>query len=330
MINIIKNKKIIVVGDLMLDQYLLGEAKRISPEAPVPVVNVMRQISNPGGAANVANNLASLGVKVQLIGVIGDDENGAEMIACLNGVGIDTSGIIVRPGLRTITKSRVVAGNQQVCRIDWDGESGQLSVKRNELYDRIALIQNNDALIISDYAKGVVDQFLIDGIREAARNAGVFIAVDPKPKREIDISGFDLMTPNRSEAFELCGVKNRENQAVSILEVADMIHRRFNPRHLCITLSEEGILYSPCVGKTDVFPTVASEVADVSGAGDTVVAILTAAFVSGIKPCDAIVFANIAAGIVVSKRGTATVNIREIEGAIAKLGGFSGDALVDK
>jgi D-beta-D-heptose 7-phosphate kinase/D-beta-D-heptose 1-phosphate adenosyltransferase len=321
MINAVKNKKIIVIGDLMLDQYLIGEAKRISPEAPVPVVNIMRQVSTAGGAANVANNLAALGVKVQLVGVIGDDDNGKEMIGYLNGVGIDTSGVIARPGLKTITKSRVVASNQQICRIDWDGDSSQLCIRRDELNDKVAAIQNSDAVIISDYAKGVVNQLLIDEIKTVARNFGVFVAVDPKPKRALDISGINLMTPNRSEALELCGKKNQVSQAVDISEIADIIHNRFKPQYLVITLSEDGILYSPGVGKAEVFPTVACEVADVSGAGDTVVAILTAAIVSGIAPCDAVKIANIGAGIVVSKRGTATASIQEIENAMAEFNG---------
>jgi D-beta-D-heptose 7-phosphate kinase/D-beta-D-heptose 1-phosphate adenosyltransferase len=309
---------VLVVGDVMLDRYLWGGVRRISPEAPVPVVEVQRESATAGGAANVALNLAALGVRAEVFGLLGDDASGREVAGLLGQHGVTLDDRLVRPGLHTITKSRVMAQRQQVCRLDWEARPDRYALTATELDLLAERAAAHHAVILSDYAKGVIAQPVVDRLREVARRQGLFLAMDPKPKRALDVSGMHLLTPNRGEAIELSGLSADAAGAASLDELCEAIQHRYNPEHLVVTLSEEGILLWSRTGARRRFPTVAREVADVSGAGDTVVATLTAALAAGVVPADAVHLANVAAGLVVAKLGTATVTRAELATALER------------
>jgi len=319
----IKNLRFLVIGDLMLDHYIWGEVQRISPEAPVPVVFTARETETAGGAANVALNLAALGAGASLAGSIGQDVEGSRLLDLLVAAGVET-GLCGRLGSRpTITKTRVIARTQQLCRIDREGPRAAYSMdsamdsamdSESELSERLdRAVGACDAVILSDYAKGVITQPLVDRVLSLARRHGKIVAVDPKPARKLAFDGVDLITPNRHEALELAGIPEPSPGEVYPLdEAARLIHEAFAPRHLIITLGAEGMAICSGGRVQSILPTRAREVYDVSGAGDTVIAMLTAAFVAGADPVAAAEFANLAAGIVVSKITTATPTPREL------------------
>lgn len=298
----------------MLDRYLWGGVRRISPEAPVPVVEVQRESATAGGAANVALNLASLGVRTEVFGLVGDDASGRDVAGLLGRHGVTLDERLMRSGLNTITKSRVMAQRQQVCRLDWEAGPERYALASAELDLLAERAAAHDAVILSDYAKGVISQPVIDRLRKLAQQKPLFLAMDPKPKRSLDVSGMHLLTPNRGEALELSGLS--PEAAASLDDLCSAIQRRYDPEHLVVTLSEEGILLWSRTGARRRFPTVAREVADVSGAGDTVVATLTVALAAGVAPADAVHLANVAAGLVVAKLGTATVTRAELAAAL--------------
>jgi rfaE bifunctional protein kinase chain/domain len=307
--------RILVIGDLMLDHYIWGEVHRISPEAPVPVVQALKETHTAGGAANVALNLASLGVKVAICGSTGADDAGDTLRALLDTKGIDTSGCFRRAGLSTMVKTRVIARTQQLCRIDREAPRPAYGIDEVAGVDDWldAHFASSDAVILSDYAKGVVTQSLTDRCFALAATHGVLLAVDPKPLRHLHFTGAGLMTPNRHEALELAGLPEPAMGEPYPLETACAnIHRKFAPRLLVVTLGADGMAVAAAGEILGQLPTTAREVFDVSGAGDTVIATLTAALAAGADPVAAAQFANLAAGIVVSKVGTATVAPSEI------------------
>lgn len=328
------NLKILVIGDVMLDHYIWGDATRISPEAPVPVVGVERDSYVPGGAANVACNLAGLGVHTTLLGRYGPDEGGNRLGALLSERGIDLTPSGCRSKSTTIVKTRVVVQRQQMCRID-----RELAPEAYKLSDAFTpesmaeLVTGFDAIILSDYAKGVIDDSLLALLRSSreqgaggkepqvsplkSQSSGLptfpLLVLDPKPKRHLDLSGMDLMTPNRTEALQLAGFPSDHNATFVDTEVCAAIHQRFAPKNLVITLGAEGMLLcleGQIIGR---LPTEAKEVFDVSGAGDTVVATLSAALAAGQSLEDAAKLANRAAGIVVSHLGTSPISAEALE-----------------
>lgn len=305
---------ILVIGDVMLDRYLWGKARRISPEAPVPVVEIDRETHTAGGAANVAMNLSALKVKCELIGITGCDDSGAEVQSLIRRAGIAFDDRFARPENSTITKTRIVAQRQQLCRLDKEAAPCTYSLSNPaDLAWIKTAAQRHDAVIVSDYAKGTIEQPVIDALREvrkSRRDRPLFLAVDPKPRRPLDLSGMDLLTPNRAEAQQLAGVNG--DSPTSLDQLAHQIGERHSPRTLVITLGDEGMLLRSSSGATRIVPTAAREVADVSGAGDTVVAALTAALAAGLDAESAVSLANVAAGIVVAKLGTATATREEI------------------
>jgi D-glycero-beta-D-manno-heptose-7-phosphate kinase len=318
MINLKQSLKIAVLGDVMLDHYLWGDTHRISPEAPVPVVNVHRESDVAGGAANVAMNLASLGVATELLGVVGDDGPGHRIREILrkHGVGYDSRFAV--EGFRTVTKTRVMVRNQQLCRLDVEPEPAKHCLERNGLLPVIGeRLEGCNALIVSDYAKGVITQESLDLIAGLARARGILLAMDPKPKRRLTIHGMALMTPNKSEALELAGMAESVHGDVSIMEIGRAIFALHQPGALVITLGAEGMMVFRSPGDAILIPTFAKEVFDVSGAGDTVIATLTAFLTAGSPLEEAARMANLAAGIVVAKLGTAVVTREELEQAIA-------------
>jgi rfaE bifunctional protein kinase chain/domain len=304
---------IVVLGDIMLDHYIIGDSTRISPEAPVPVVSVSKDTYVPGGAANVANNFASLGTPVTLIGSYSDDLECARLKQALSARNIKLSALGQKAAATTIVKTRVVAQRQQVCRIDREAKPAEYALHHLlENLDFIQLISNADAVLFSDYAKGVITNELIQSIRSITADLprSPMLVVDPKPRRKLDLFGMTLMTPNRNEALQMAGYD--ANDDMDDEAVCQAIFKAYNPEKLVITLGADGMLlgeHGKIIGR---IRTEAREVFDVSGAGDTVVAVLTAALLCGESFESAAKLANKAAGIVVSHLGTAPITAAEL------------------
>jgi D-beta-D-heptose 7-phosphate kinase/D-beta-D-heptose 1-phosphate adenosyltransferase len=305
--------RILVIGDVMLDHYIVGDALRISPEAPVPVVRVDDEFHRAGGAANVAMNLAGLGVATRLFGVTGDDEAGRRLHGILEASGVRLEDWGRSTQAPTIVKSRIVARNQQVCRIDREASREHYSVGTLDPGMRTLLaeaVDSSDAVILSDYAKGMIKQPLIGTVIEMAAKRGVLVAADPKPSQPLSYRGIGLLTPNRQEAVRMAGLEDFDlRDTVPLEEVCRLVHERHAPEILAVTLGPEGMALSENGMITGRFPAAVREVFDISGAGDTVIATLTAALAAGAVPVEAARLANRAAGLVVSKFGTAPVNL---------------------
>jgi len=312
----ISKLRILVIGDVMLDHYIWGDATRISPEAPVPVVDIAKDSWTAGGAANVALNIASLGAKCTVAGFFTDDEAGRKLAAILQQHAITP---LPTPGNgSTIVKTRVLVQHQQLCRLDRESAptAYQFSIKQAEALLRKA-IGEADAVILSDYAKGILTDELVAKVTKLARAAGKFIALDPKPKRRLKFRGLDLITPNRRESYELAGIEPEPHTPYPAQEICRRIHRAHATRNLVITLGEDGMLLSSGGKITRTIPTAAREVFDVSGAGDTALASLVLALAAGAKLEEAAHFSNAAAGVVVGKLGTATVTPEELLAYVA-------------
>ncbi len=313
-----RRTRVLVLGDVMLDQFLWGRVARISPEAPVPVVEFDRESFIPGGAGNVAQNLADLSVRTDLLGVVGRDEAAQRLKELLRKDKIGCTGLLTADDRSTSVKTRIVAHRQQVVRVDRETRadlSGPLT--RRLLAALGKALKGADALILGDYAKGVITQDLLDQTRLMCRERGVWLSVDPKPAHRLNLSGLSLLTPNRKEAFELAGLPDEHrgkapSQDVGLLLVAAKLLLQLQPALLLITLGEQGLLLCQRNQRPFHIPTVAREVFDVSGAGDTVIASFTLAIVAGASPVEAAIFSNHAAGVVVGKVGTATVNGEEL------------------
>lgn len=314
-----RQARVLVVGDLMLDQFVWGNVSRISPEAPVPVVDFERESYMPGGAANVARNLSALGAKARLFGVVGCDHAGDQLRDLLKGQGVDCSGLVEQVGRHTTTKTRIVAGQQQVVRVDREHRHDLDLEHTRALLERLdKAMDQADAVIVGDYGKGVITQPLLDSLRRRGRERGLWLSLDPKPVHRLELSGLSLITPNRKEAFELAGVTDGSRGPNPLADerlrqVAAGLLSTLHPALLLITLGDQGMLL--CQRDQPLFriPTVAKEVFDVSGAGDTVIASFTLAVAAGASPAEAAVFSNHAAGVVVGKVGTATVTPEELE-----------------
>jgi D-glycero-beta-D-manno-heptose-7-phosphate kinase len=303
-------KRALVIGDIMVDHYIWGRVSRISPEAPVPVVHVDKDTFVPGGAANVASCLAGLGASVKLLGAYGDDTYGCELSDMLNKHSIELMSEGLIPGGRTICKTRVIAQRQQICRIDREPMAGS-SERGIHLSESVLAeaVMDRDIVLISDYAKGYIDEPLMRMIR-STRQSKVdhwLLTLDPKPKRELDLVGLDLLTPNWVESLELAGLTERMYSVADSREVCKRIYDKYQPKYLVVTLGENGMLLCQEGQVIGRIPTVAREVYDVSGAGDTVVATLSIALSCGMSLEDAAHVANAAAGVVVSHLGTSPI-----------------------
>lgn len=303
-----KNIKIGVVGDLMLDDYIYGTVERISPEAPVPVVTVKEEKFVLGGAANVVNNLASLGAKTICFGVIGNDANGERLLGAFADKKIDVSGLIRDKERTTIVKRRIIGSNQQLLRIDWEDITPISTFLEYALLRNIeSKIDELDAVILSDYDKGVLTPMVAKEIVRMCRDRGKIVTVDPKPKNAMNYYGATSMTPNRKEAKECLGME----RATNMEEVGKELKEKLKLDNLLLTRSEEGISLF-IEDKIVNIPTFAKEVYDVTGAGDTVISVFTLAAASGVSWHEAAKIANTAAGVVVGKMGTSTVTKDEI------------------
>jgi D-beta-D-heptose 7-phosphate kinase/D-beta-D-heptose 1-phosphate adenosyltransferase len=308
-INSFKSKKILIIGDLILDRYIYGRVNRISPEAPVPVVDVVNESFLLGGAANVANNIISLGGKVSVAGSIGKDSAGRILMELFKEREINTDGIIEdkRP---TTVKTRVIAHNQQVVRFDREDKKRLEGKNLINLANYIKkAIKEHDAVIVSDYKKGVISSSLIETIVKYAKPKNIFVAVDPKVGHFHFYKNVSLITPNLMEAAQGSGVEIKDDK--SLLKAGKTLLDKLLCKSVLITRSEDGMsLFEKGKAqkvKTTHIPTAAKKVFDVTGAGDTVIAAMTLAYAAGASLYEAAVIANHAAGIVVGEVGTAVV-----------------------
>ena len=318
----LKNKSILVVGDTMVDRFVWGKVSRISPEAPVPVVEVTKETQTLGGAGNVANNITSLGAKAYIITVIGDDLDGLCMKEMLESKNINTDYVIVDKQRPTTLKTRIVASNQQVVRVDKEIKgyfSGKTEVAILKNID--AVMKKVDGVIISDYAKGIVTDKVLKKIITLAKNKKIPVTVDPKVENFKKYKHITCMTPNTKEAIE--GM-NAQHQGIKsdddIAKLGKKILKLVESQSVLITRGEKGMTIIE-KNKVTHIPTRAKEVYDVTGAGDTVIATMTLALAAKRKLVEAAEIANFAAGIVVGKVGTATVTVDEIVKTIKTFNG---------
>ncbi|MDR1528047.1 MAG: PfkB family carbohydrate kinase [Puniceicoccales bacterium] len=309
----ISGLRVLVIGDIMLDHYIIGDTARISPEAPVPVVAVENDKYALGAAANVALNVVQLGCHAEIVGKIGVDPMGklAKSLFLENKIHFDPK--FESATTDTITKSRVVVRGQQLCRIDRENRKSHYEIADDNLVDEICeKIGGVDAVILSDYAKGTISNRNVSKFIHTANGKGVFIAVDPKPINGLNFSGVSLITPNKTESVQLAGLEIEPHDEPPLEKICDIICDKYSPKNLVITLGTEGMLIRDTNKQILRIPTYAREVFDVSGAGDTSIACLAVALATGIPLVRAAKFANIAAGIVVAKHGTAAISTNEL------------------
>ncbi|MFN0130275.1 MAG: D-glycero-beta-D-manno-heptose-7-phosphate kinase [Verrucomicrobiales bacterium] len=322
LLSAIGQKRLLVVGDVMLDQFIWGAVSRISPEAPVPVVEVKSENAYPGGAANVARNLLPFCARVSVAGLVGDDGFANQLDDLLSASGIDTAGLLRDPDYQTIVKTRIVARNQQVVRIDRETRRALSEAMRDRALNILShLLPEVDAVILEDYGKGFLTQSLVDGLADLTRGTGVIVTVDPNPNNPLHWRGATAIKPNRSEAFQAAGLVETGLRTPATLDAAlDELGRRlfaqWDTEMLLITLSEQGMaLLKPNTAPFRL-PALAREVFDVSGAGDTAIALFTLALSAGATPEEAAEISNHASGVVVGKVGTATLTPAELAASL--------------
>jgi D-beta-D-heptose 7-phosphate kinase/D-beta-D-heptose 1-phosphate adenosyltransferase len=317
---------ILVVGDLILDRYIWGKVDRISPEAPVPVVEVVKTEDRLGGAGNVVRNLVTIGAKPTVCGLIGDDEDGRDLMKLFREIGANVDGVVIDNSRPTTVKTRVIAGSQQMVRIDREkkaGDSADASRKMVEAINRA--MEGSRAVILSDYGKGAVCSGVLDALQRASADHRLELSarplfVDPHPRNYNNYRSMSVAKPNRKEAEIASG------QPITSVEeafaAADVLMRKWNSEMMVITLGEDGMIVKQAGESKGVhLETMAQEVFDVSGAGDTVTALFCSALAVGASPTTAGVLANIAAGIVVSEVGTVAVDLERLRAQIQKWGG---------
>ncbi|MCD6320054.1 MAG: D-glycero-beta-D-manno-heptose-7-phosphate kinase [Candidatus Desulfofervidaceae bacterium] len=306
--------RILVLGDVMLDVFVWGRVNRISPEAPVPVVDVMDESQRLGGAANVVNNLVSLEAQVILAGVVGNDEIGKLLIKEVKKLGVDPAGLIIDEDRPTTVKTRIIAHSQQVVRVD---KEKRQPLKENTIKQLLNFIEAHlnelDAILISDYAKGVICPSLIADLKVILKNKNILVTVDPKVKNIHLYKEMTLVTPNHYEAIQASGFNGITDVSEELIITAGKkLLAMLNSQAVLITRGEAGMSLFEKNGAITHIPAVAKKVYDVTGAGDTVIATLTAAWASGAKLKEAAILANLAAGIVVGEVGTATVSRNQL------------------
>lgn len=304
----LSGKRIAVVGDLMLDRYFWGSVARISPEAPVPVVEVDSESTRLGGAANVANNISSLGGTPLLIGVVGQDDSGRALKTIVADNGFPGEGILVDPSRPTTVKTRVIAHHQHVVRVDRETKDDIPAETLTRLLDVVKRSASSlDAIIIQDYNKGVVTKDLIHDLVDFARHQNIIITVDPKFNNFFEYKNVTVFKPNRKETEEALGV--RLGDQASIDRAGRALIERLNAEHVLLTLGERGMSLFDSGGAVTHVPTAARKVADVSGAGDTVISTLTMALAAGATIKEAALLANVAGGIVCGEVGIVPITV---------------------
>jgi len=314
--------RILVIGDVIMDEYVWGNVSRISPEAPVPVVEVEKETKMLGGAANVIRNIATLGAKPILCGVIGEDLTGKEILNQIKQIGLPVDGIITEKGRPTSIKTRIVAHNQQIVRFDREHQKIINPESIEKLLDFIGKCINKlDAVVVSDYGKGVISAPLMKGLRElvqVASSGSNIIAVDPKTGNFEYYHGVDVITPNHHEAGIFCGFQIKDEE--SLIRAGRQMVDELNCRSVLITQGKNGITLFENGGETTHIPTVAKKVFDVTGAGDTVVGTFSLGLASGLDLKSSAILSNLAAGIVVGEVGTSTVRIEDLKREVMEQG----------
>jgi len=307
--------RILVVGDVMLDVYIFGDANRISPEAPVPILKVSGENLSLGGAANVARNLRDLGASVEIFGVVGRDAEGENLITLLKQIQVDSSGVISDSKRTTTTKKRLIADNQQIARIDTEEASpiaGELQHRIIKSFSNSVALNKPDGIIISDYAKGAITKELSNEIIQLARRKEIFVCVDPKGRDFGKYKGANVITPNQKETEDLCGFQLADDN--SLKRAAEIVVDQTEVEGILITRGKDGIsFYSKGTHEMKTVRSDAREVFDVTGAGDTVVSSFTLSYLSSRSWEDSVRIANCSAGIVVGRIGTSTVTRKELE-----------------
>ncbi len=311
-------RRLVVLGDLMLDEFIWGEVRRISPEAPVPVVEVKRESWHLGGAGNVVSNLLELGAQAVPIGILGDDEAGRLLQQRFLERGALVDGLIVDQTRPTTRKSRIVAHSQQMVRADREDRS---PIKA-EIEDRVIAVFNSalakaEAVIISDYDKGLLTTRVLQTVISIAKSEGKFVCLDPKIRNFSSYRQVDVITPNQLEAERASGIEITDDD--SLVAAALRIRETLDCRNVLITRGEHGMSLLDDKDRLTLIPTAAREVYDVTGAGDTVIATLALGIAAGADVIEAAIIANHAAGLVVGKVGTATVSKAELSDALRDL-----------
>ena len=320
--------RVLIVGDLMLDRYVSGEVSRISPEAPIPILTATASEERLGGAGNVAFNLRSMEVEVELVGLVGDDGWGRKLREILEGAGIGSAGLVVDGDRPTSLKTRMVSGVQQMLRVDWEDARELSQTARDELLRRaLAKVGEVGAVILSDYGKGVLADEVLRGVIDAARAAGVPVLVDPKGADFTRYRGATLITPNRKEAELALGerlpdLESVERGAQALIEAAEL-------DAAVITLGAQGIYFRTRDGRSGREATRARAVFDVTGAGDTVIAQLALFLADGLDLGEAVALANQAAGVVVARLGTNGVTRKELRAKLRESAPHTGKVLTD-
>jgi len=310
--------RITVIGDLMLDEFVWGKVGRISPEAPVPVVEVTGESFYPGGAANVARNLREFVEGVAVIGMLGKDRSGQQLRELLTAQNIDTSNAVEDETFSTIVKTRIIALHQQVVRVDREKIVSPSAAQIAKVVAAVRnIIQKTDAIIFEDYGKGFVTTELATQIAREARAAGKIIAADPNPRHSVDWRGVTVVKPNRAEAFLASGVPWREPdeapaEDADLKRAGEALLKKWEAKYVLVTLGEHGMMLFQPNEAAHYIPTKARQVFDVSGAGDTAIALFTLGLVCGATPIEAAEIANHGSAVVVSKLGTATVTRDEL------------------
>ncbi len=307
------SKRILVIGDIMLDKFVWGNVERISPEAPVPVVEVVHETEMPGGCGNVANNIVSLGGDAIIVTVVGNDVNGTKLKQIMSNAGSDISGMFVDNNRITTIKTRIIAHNQQMVRIDRESKI-QISA---QVFDKIESFikeesKNVDAILISDYGKGIINKRILKVCINIAKKLGIPISVDPKIEHFLDYKYVTVITPNTNEAVLGMRLHKKNLSDKEIYILGEKILSKLKSEAVVITRGEKGMSLFQKYGVVHNIPTRAKEVYDVTGAGDTVISTLTLALACGASMVSACEIANYAAGVVVGKVGTATVSVEEL------------------
>jgi rfaE bifunctional protein kinase chain/domain len=312
------SRRITVIGDLMLDEFVWGKVGRISPEAPVPVVEVTGESFYPGGAANVARNLREFVEGVAIIGLLGKDRSGQHLLDLLSEQKIDTSNTVEEATFHTIVKTRIIARHQQVVRVDREKFVGPSAPQIGKV---VAAVRKNipetDAIIFEDYGKGFLSTELVSQIADVARAAGKIVAADPNPRNLVQWRGLTVIKPNRTEAFLAAGIPSSDpdtvpSQDADLKHAGETLLKKWETENVLITLGEHGMMLFQAKETPHYIPTKAREVFDVSGAGDTAIALFTLSLACGATPTEAADIANHASAVVVSKLGTATVTRDEL------------------
>ncbi|MBI5206788.1 MAG: D-glycero-beta-D-manno-heptose-7-phosphate kinase [Candidatus Firestonebacteria bacterium] len=313
-LNNFKNKQIAIVGDIMLDEYYWGKVSRISPEAPVPVVKYISKSDILGGASNVANNVIALGGKPLLIGVVGEDDYGKRFISLIKERGLNSSGLIVDSKRPTTVKTRIIAHQQQMLRIDREDTEIINSSIRKKIIEKIKKnIKKLDGVVISDYAKGIISTELLSELIPLLKENEIFIAVDPQIKHFKEYKKVSILTPNNLEASHGIGIEITDEN--TLINAAEKIIQELECDSLLITQGENGMTLFEKNNKYTHIPTVAKQVYDVTGAGDTVISAFILAVSAGATLLEAAYISNHAAGIVVGEVGTSTTTLVQLSDA---------------